>query len=179
MRLHAKLLGNNPFCIFPIWLVYCTFKRTERIKYTLWTGTTSQPFWKARAMGILLLSPRLYRRSPTDCSISFLQNTHMISLVSQWSELQKPVPSCTKIPPEHGCKYTSLLYSLAGWAPWATLCKSHTMVQFYTFNAILTPNHKPRELWSMETNKTENDARISTSVYLLSYHSLKLLSNSI
>lgn len=72
MRLHAKLLGNNPRCVFPIWLVYCTFKRTERIKYTLWTGTTSQPFWKARAMGILLLSPRLYRPSSPDSSISFL-----------------------------------------------------------------------------------------------------------
>lgn len=50
---------------------------------------------------------------------------------------------------------TPLPYNLARWAPLATLCMSHNMVQFYTSNAILTPNIKSQELWSMETNKTE------------------------
>lgn len=75
-----------------------------------------------------------------------------------------------------------LLYSPAGWASLATACKSHNMVQFYTSDA--TPDNKSQELWSMakrkpQTNKTEKNARVLTSVYFLSYHSLKLLSNSI
>lgn len=170
MRLHAKLLGNNPFCIFPIWLVYCTFKRTERIKYTLWTGLTSKPFRKLAGLWGLCYSAQ--DRRDAVCQLLHIPTTSAAEtgLLSAKRSLQN---MGLNVP---------LLHSPAGWASLATLCKSHNMVQFYTSDA--TPNNKSQELRSMakrkpQTNKTQKDARVLTSVYFLSYHSLKLLSNSI
>lgn len=167
------------------WFIAHSNKRTERIKYTLWTGMTSQPFWKARAVGILLLSPRPYRCLSADSCISslFCKSVTQFHLRPNNHYCRNWSPSAKRFLQNMGLNMP-LLYSLAGWASLATPCKSHNMVQFYTSNAILTPNNKSQELWSMEkrkpqTNKTEKDARVLTSVYFLSYHSLKLLSNSI
>lgn len=169
MRLHAKLLGENPFCIFPIWLVYCTFKRTERNKYTLWTGLTSKQFGKSRVVGTLLLS-----LGPQGCCLPTAAHPNNQNC-RNWS------PSAKRSLQNMGLNIP-LLYSPAGWASLAPLCKSHNMIQFYTSN--VTPDNKSQELWSMakrkpQINKTEKDARVLTSVYFLSYHSLKLLPNSI
>lgn len=85
-------------------------------------------------------------------SLSFLQDTwfHLFprnQYCGSWS------PSATRCLQNTGLS-TPLLHNLSRWAPLATLCKSHNMVQFYTSNAILTPNIKSQELWSMETNGT-------------------------
>lgn len=113
MRLHAKLWGDNLFRVFPIWLVYCTFKHTERIKYTLRTGTASQSFWKARAVGILLLSPRPYRCSPADsCVPSLSCKTHNFIYFPFISVLWKLVPKCDEMPAEHRAKHTAPVQSV-------------------------------------------------------------------
>lgn len=179
MRLHAKLWGDNLFRVFPIWLVYCTFKHTERIKYTLRTGTASRSFWKARAVGILLLSPRPYRCSPADsCVPSLSCKTHnfiyfpAISTVEAGPQVQQDACrtqgqahcSCTICRDEH------LQPPCASLTTWYNFTPP-------TQSSLPTSNHKNYGQWKQ--TELGKDAGILTSVYLLSYHSLKLLSNSI
>lgn len=149
MRLHAKLLGNNPFCIFPIWLVYCTFKRTERIN-TLYEQVWIQSNTENPGLWGLCYSV-------WDCRDAVCQLLHIPTTRTAETGLQVP-----KVPYRNRGLNMPLLYSPAGWASLATLCKSHNMVQFYTSDA--TPDNKSQELWSMakrkpQTNKTEKDAR--------------------
>lgn len=89
--------------------------------------------------------------------LSLLQNSHEVSLTSQQPALQKLVPKCQKIPTERGSKSASPGQS----------CRmsifSHpvqcNMVQFYTSDAVLTPNNKSQELWSMGKGKPQRKQR--------------------
>lgn len=114
--------------------------------------------------------------------LSFLQKSHIVSFTSQQPALQKLVPKCQKIPTEHGSKYASPVQS----------CRmsifSHP-VQISQYGTILHLRCNPYSRQQITrimvngkkktTNKQNRDARVLTSVYFLSYHSLKLLSNSI
>lgn len=123
--------------------------------------------------------------------LSFLQRSRIVSFTSQQPVLQKLVPKCQKIPTEHGSKYASPVQScrmsiFSHPVQISQYGESFTPPMLPTLGGFtpLTPNNKSQELWSMEkrkprTNETEKDARVLTSVYFLSYHSLKLLSNSI
>lgn len=163
MRLHAKLLGNNPFCTCLIWLVYCTFTCTERVKYTL-------------CMGSLLLN-----QDQTDASfLSLLQKIHVVPTTrTAESGPQVPKASCS----------TWVWLHLSLESCWMSIF-SHP-VQISQYGTILhlrcIPHSQQQTTRTMvngkerkpQRNKTEKDARGLTRVYFLSYHSLKLLSNSI
>lgn len=96
MRRHAKLLGNNPFCIFPIWLVYCTFKRLKGLntlyeQVWLWSHMENPGLWG------LCYSAR--DRRDAVCQLLHIP------------ELQKLVSKCQKIPTEHGAEHASPVQS--------------------------------------------------------------------
>lgn len=118
------------------------------------------------------------------CFLSLLQKIHVVSFKSQQPELQKLVPKCQKVPTEHRSDYTSPVQTC-----WMSIF-SHPM-QISQYGTILhlrcTPHSQQQTTRTMangkerkpQRNKTEKDARVLTRVYFLSYHSLKLLSNSI
>lgn len=176
MRLHAKLLGNNPFCIFPIWLVYCTFKRTERIKYTLWTALISKQFGKCRVVGTVLLSLGLM---DAVCQRLHIPTTRTAETVSK----------CQKIPTEHGAEYVSPVqsYRMSIFSHPVQISQYGTILHlqwdsWQQITRIMVNCKKKTTRKTPKTNKqkrTEKDARVLTSVYFLSYHSLKLLPDSI
>lgn len=142
MRLHAKLLGNNPFCIFPIWLVYFTFKLKGL--NTLYEQVWLQSNLENPGLWGLLLSLGLQ-----GCCLPTVAHPNNQNCRS-WS------PSA-KISLQNRGLNMPLLCSPAGWASLATLCKSHNMVQFYTSDA--TPNNKSQELWSMAKRKPQTKQR--------------------
>lgn len=168
MRLHAKLLGNNPFCIFPIWLVYCTFKRTERIKYTLWTGLTQSNLENPGLWGLCY--------SAWDCRDAVCQLLHIPTTRTAETGLQVP-----KDP-----------YRTGGWTSSAVQsCRmsifSHP-VQISQYGTISHLRCDSRQQITRimvngkkKTTKKQNRERcqVLTSVYFLSYHSLKLLPNAL
>lgn len=168
MRLHAKLLGNNPFCIFPIWLVYCTFKCTERIKYTLWTGLTSKQFGKSRVVGTLLLSLGLQGCCLPTAAHPNNQNCRNWSPSAKRSLQNRGlnILSCTVLQmsifshPVQISQYGTILH---------LRCDSRQQI------TRIMANGKKKT-----TNKQNRErCQVLTSVYFLSYHSLKLLPNAI
>lgn len=140
MRLHAKLLGNNPFCIFPIWLVYCTFKRTERIN-TLYEQVWIQSNTENPGLWGLCYSV-------WDCRDAVCQLLHIPTTRTAETGLQVP-----KVP-----------YRTGGWT-----CLSCTVLQdehlyppcanltiWYNFTSPMPPlttNHKNYGQWQKENHK--------------------------
>jgi len=139
------------------------------------------PSEKPGLRGFCCSAQRPYRRFSADsCVSSLFFQSHTVPFTSQQPVLQKLVPKCQGFLQNTG-RNTLLLYRLAGRASSAT---PRNLTIPYNFtppmqSLLPTTNHKNYGQWEKETHKTETNARVLTSVYLLSYHSLKLLLNSV